>query len=260
MRPKARRTILLGIALLVAAFFYVVPPIPQDIAYHDFADKRTLFGLPNFWNVTSNLSFVMVGLVGMRKVWRGRLQGGLADLRAIYFLFFLGLLLTGLGSGYYHLVPSNRTLVWDRLPMAVVFMAFFSAVLGEQWSARLGRSALIPLVVLGVLSVFYWEGTELIGHGDLRPYVLVQFLPMLLLPILLLGFPSALTGPGYVWAVLAGYTVAKLCEWQDAAVLQVLGQLSGHTLKHVSAAAAGYIFLLALERRHIHGTAGPAKE
>jgi len=258
MRPKATRTFLLGITLLVAAFFYVVPPISQNTAYHDFADQRTLFGIPHFWNVASNLPFVIVGFVGMRKVWRGRFQGGLPDLRANYFLFFLGLLLTGFGSAYYHLAPSNRTLVWDRLPMAVSFMAFFSAVLGERWGGRVGRSALAPLVLLGVLSVLYWDGTELIGHGDLRPYLLVQFLPMLLLPVLLLGFPSAVTGSGYVWAVLAWYTVAKIFEWQDAAVLQVLGRFGGHSLKHVSAAAAGYVFLLALKRRHFNGTSRAA--
>jgi ceramidase len=258
MRPGAKRTFLFGIVLLVAALLYFVPPIPQDPGYHDFADQRTLFGIPHFWNVVSNLPFVMVGLVGMRKVGRGRLQGGLPDLRANYFLFFLGMVLIGLGSGYYHLAPSNRTLVWDRLPMAVSFMAFFSAVLGEHWSGRLGQSVLAPLVLLGVLSVLYWYGTELTGHGDLRPYALVQFLPGLLLPVLLLGFPSAVAGSGYVWAVLAAYTLSKILEWQDAAVLQVLGQLSGHSLKHVSAAAAGYLFLVALERRHVNDTAPAA--
>ena len=142
----------------------------------------------------------------------------------------------------------------------MTFMAFFSAVLGERWSAWLGQSTLAPLVVLGMLSVLYWDATELFGHGDLWPYVLVQFLPMLLMPLLLLlGFPSAVTGSGYVWAVLTGYAVAKVCEWQDAAVLQILGQLSGHILKHISAAVAGYVFLLALERRHVNGTAGASK-
>ena len=255
MRPKATRTFLLGITLLAAAFFYFVPPIPQDPAYHDFADQRTLFGIPHFWNVASNLPFVIVGLVGMLKIRRGRLQGGLPDLRANYFLFFLGLVLVGFGSGYYHLAPSNRTLIWDRLPMAVSFMAFFSAMLGERWSERLGRRALAPLVLLGVFSVLYWYGTECAGRGDLRAYLLVQFLPMLLLPVLLLGFPSALAGSGYLWMVLAGYTAAKVLEWQDAAGLHALGQLSGHSLKHVSAAVAGYVFLLALQRRQFNGTA-----
>jgi hypothetical protein len=249
MLPHLKRPLLLGLTLLVAAFFYWVPPLPQDPTYHQFADQRTLLGIPHFWNVISNLPFLVIGLLGLRRVWRGRLPGGLPELRANYFLFFLCMVLIGCGSGHYHLAPSNRTLLWDRLPMTLSFMAFFSAMLGEHGSARLGRLLLAPLVLLGGFSVLYWYATEVAGHGDLRPYLLVQFLPMLLLPILLLGGPSPLTGSGYVWAVLAAYTAAKLLEWQDAAVLHALGEFSGHSLKHVSAAAAGYFFLLALERR-----------
>jgi ceramidase len=258
LRPGTKRPFLFGIALLVAAFLYCVPPIPQDPEYHNFADHRTVFGIPHFWNVASSLPFVIIGLAGMLRVRRGRLPGGLPDLRASYFLFFLGMLLIGLGSGYYHLAPSNCTLVWDRLPMAISFMALLSAMLGEHWSGQLGRSMLAPLVLLGMLSVLYWYGTELAGHGDLRPYVLVQFLPMLLLPLLLLGFPSAVAGSGYIWAVLAVYALAKIMEWQDAAVLRVLGQVGGHSLKHVSASVAGYVFLLALQRRQFKGTSRAA--
>jgi hypothetical protein len=197
MRLRVIHISLLGFTLLVAAFFYGIPPIPQDPAYHHFADQRTRVGIPHFWNVVSKLPFVMVGLLGVLQSRRGRLPGGLPGFRTHYVLFFLGMVLVGFGSGYYHLAPSNRTLVWDRLPM-------------------------------------------------------------LFLPVLLLGYPSAVAGSGYIWAALAAYTVAKLLEWQDAAVLHVLGQLSGHSLKHVSAAAAGYLFLLALERRHLLGTSRAA--
>ena len=32
--------------------------------YHRFADQQTLLGIPNFWNVVSNLPFILVGAVG----------------------------------------------------------------------------------------------------------------------------------------------------------------------------------------------------
>ena len=53
---------------IAAAFWF--SPIPQDPTYHEFADRRTFFGIPNFWNVFSNLSFVLVGAFGLRMVSR----------------------------------------------------------------------------------------------------------------------------------------------------------------------------------------------
>jgi hypothetical protein len=45
----------------------LLPPIPQDQSYHQFADQRTIFGIPNFWNVVSNLPFLAVGAAGLRR-------------------------------------------------------------------------------------------------------------------------------------------------------------------------------------------------
>ena len=36
------------------------PPLPQDPTYHVFADRRTFFGIPNFWNVCSNLASLLL--------------------------------------------------------------------------------------------------------------------------------------------------------------------------------------------------------
>jgi len=249
MRPWMERTLLIGSALLAGAVIYALPPIPQDPAYHQFADQRRLLGVPSLWNVVTNLGFVAVGLAGLLRFRRGGCPGGLPELRAAYGLFFLGVALTGLGSGYYHLAPSNQRLLWDRLPMALSFTALLSALLGERVGALLGRRLLGPLVLFGQGSVLYWYATERAGSGDLRPYFLVQFLPLLILPLLLLGRPSSLPGSGYLWGALAAYTAAKLFEWGDVAVLGFLGQMSGHSLKHLAAAAAGLLILMALERR-----------
>src|SRR5215472_12695351 len=54
---------LAAIAVLAMLF---VPPIHQDPAYHHFADQRTLFGIPNFFNVVSNLPFLFVAIWGWR--------------------------------------------------------------------------------------------------------------------------------------------------------------------------------------------------
>ena len=47
----------LGIVSLIGLGF--LPPIAQDPLYHAFADQRALLGVPHFWNVVSNLPFVL---------------------------------------------------------------------------------------------------------------------------------------------------------------------------------------------------------
>src|SRR5438270_854583 len=67
-----------------------------------------------------------------------------------------------------------------------------------------------PLVALGVGSVLYWHWTETQGAGDLRFYFVVQFFPLVALPILFLLFRPRYTGTGDMLASLACYGVAKL--------------------------------------------------
>lgn len=240
------RLAIVGVALVAGvALAFSRPPFAQDPAYHAFADQRAFGGLPNFWNVVTNLPFLIVGAYGLRRLPRLRRP----ELAMEFGLFAAGVLLVALGSTWYHLAPSNATLVWDRLPMTVGFMALFALVVRDRLSGTIGRHALWPLLVVGAGSVFYWQATELHGAGDLRPYYLVQFLPMVLIPILLL------TGPGcgglrtaWIWATLAIYLVAKQAESHDRALYVATGLLSGHSLKHLVAALAVLCAVLAALR------------
>jgi hypothetical protein len=238
---RLRAPLLLVVALAMIVALAVHAPIAQDLAYHRFADARTLLGIPNFWNVASNLPFVIVGAFGLFALPR-RLHAIEPALKSAYLVLFLGVALVGFGSGYYHWSPNNETLVWDRLPMTLAFMAFFAIILGEHVSLSLARWLLWPLLAFGVGSVLYWQASERAGHGDLRPYILVQFLPMLLIPLILLLYPRP--GRGAIWLALAAYVAAKLFEQFDAQVYAALGGISGHSLKHL-AAAAGMAALLA---------------
>ncbi len=242
LKTPFRYALLGGISLAAAVLVLLRDPLPQDPHYHCFADGRALCGIPNFWNVVSNLPFLVVGLSGSMVLLRkgkgeGRDAGSL--------VFFLGILLTGFGSVWYHLHPDNHTLIWDRLPMTVAFMAFFSVIIRECMHEETGKNMLWPLLFLGMLSVYYWQMTERRGQGDLRFYLLVQFLPMLLMPLILLlfnkkGFPKM-----YFWLVLLAYVIAKAFELKDAELFQVAG-ISGHTIKHLMAAVAPLIFLAGL--------------
>lgn len=252
---RLRVGILVVAAALIAADFVTQGPIAQALAYHQFADQRSLLGVPNFWNVVSNAPFTLVGAAGLWLLLGQGPPGALPRLRPAYLIFFGGVALVGFGSAYYHWAPDNDTLVWDRLPMTVAFMGFFCAVVGERIDERLALRALGPLIVAGLASVLYWQATERSGHGDLRPYLLVQFLPLGLMPLILLLYPSRLSGTGYLWAVIAVYVVAKVCEEADRAIFGAGEVLSGHTLKHLTAALGPYLFLVALRRRRA-GVAG----
>jgi hypothetical protein len=250
MREKRSAMPLILITVIAVIAAALLPPIAQDAGYHRFADQRTLFGIPYFADVLSNLPFIVVGALGLRTLSPGCPPGGLTELMPAYRTFFAGMVLIGVGSLYYHFDPTNATLVWDRLPMTISFMAFFAAIVGEHLSATLGRRLLWPLIILGLGTVLYWHLTEAAGRGDLRPYGLVQFLPMALLPLLLLRHPSRLRGTRYLWAVLAAYALAKGAEAADERIFSLTGFISGHSLKHLLAASGGYAFLLALRRRH----------
>lgn len=256
MHVSPRLAIVFAISLVAALAVALHAPIPQPSAYHAFADQRRILGIPNFWNVVSNLPLLLVGLAGVRAVTTRSLQGALAPLRSAYFCFFLGGILVAFGSGYYHVAPSNDTLTWDRLPMTIVFMAFFTIIVGEHVRPSVGRRLLAPLVFLGLASVAYWHLSERAHQGDLRPYILVQYLPAALIPVVLLMFPSRLSRVELVWAVLATYVLAKLFEVTDRLVFSFGEIVSGHTLKHVVAALGMYVFLLALRlRRDRHADA-----
>jgi len=225
----------------------MLPEIPQDPAYHHFADTRTVLSIPNFWNVVSNLPFVLVGLAGLVLCVRSSLAI-VFEIKSSYIVFFIGIATVAFGSGYYHLWPSNQTLVWDRLPMTIGFMSIFSLIIAEFISVNIGRTLFIPLVIVGFASVFYWDYTESVNAGDLRFYGLVQFLPMLLIPLILLMYRSRFTHISLYWAVLFAYGLAKLAEMGDQQIYDFLG-FSGHSIKHLLAAAAPWMFYLALKKR-----------
>ncbi len=224
-------------------------PIPQSQSYHEFADNRALWGIPHFLDVTSNLAFVMVGVLGLYELLVRKSLKIVNENRPSYIVFFIGVALVGVGSGYYHLAPSNESLVWDRVPMTISFMALVSIVIGEFVSIRFGATLLIPLVATGILTVLYWYWTETTGHGDLRPYILVQFLPMIALPIILICFESGFTKTSGYWLLLSAYVFAKIFEHLDGEILLATGVISGHTLKHLAAAAGIFLLLASFRRR-----------
>ena len=239
LRDEWRLRIIQTVAVIGVMGALFLPPIPQDPAYHQFADNRTLFGIANFWNVVTNIPFALVGLFGLTRVSK------VVELRSSYLIVCLGIILVGMGSAYYHLAPSTPTLTWDRLPMTIVFMALFSAVIEDRVSSGTGKTLLWPLMVAGAGSVGYWHLSELQGGGDLRPYGLVQFLPIVLIPMMLILFPPGVLRPSFLWWMLVTYLLSKITEHFDLGIFEMTGMISGHSIKHLLASLAILLFVLA---------------
>jgi hypothetical protein len=258
MTRGARIAGLLGVAGAAGAAIAVFPPIPQDPTYHRFADTRPLGSVANGWNVVSNLAFLLVGLYGLWRVGRAPTGPDTAFIDARerwpYALFFAGVALTGLGSAYYHWAPDTPRLFWDRLPMTVGFMALLAAIVAERVSVTAGLVVLGPLIAAGVGSIIYWRAGELRGAGDLRPYALVQFLPALLILLMLWLCPPRYTGGGFLLGVLGIYGVAKVFEALDGPIFSLGSLLSGHTLKHLTVALAAWWVVKALDTRRAMAT------
>lgn len=245
------KLILLGLLTLAAIItVFTLKPVSQDLAFHNFADHRAFWGIPNFWNVISNIPFLVIGLAGLRLLRRAR---GSGPILLVYGVLFAGILLTGLGSAYYHYDPNNNSLIWDRIPMTIIFMSLLSATVAELIDMKLGFRLLLPLVSIGASSVLWWHYTETLGRGDLRLYGLVQYYPMVFIPLILILFRSPASNKGMrpLILVVAWYVIAKLLEKFDSPIYSALRFISGHSLKHLAAAVSTWYLVKLFEQKHI---------
>jgi hypothetical protein len=247
---------LFGFTLACLAAALLLPATPQPLDYHAFADERTFFGIPNFLDVVSNGGFVVAGAAGLVATFGSRARFEAAGERWPYAVLFVGALLTGFGSAYYHLAPDNERLFWDRLPMTVAFMGLVASQLGDRISARIGLGLLAPLLLLGATSVIYWRATERVGAGNVVPYVVLQAYAVFVL--LLASFTRSRYSLGHLlfW-VFGWYVLSKVLEALDHEIFAMGGIVSGHTLKHLAAAAAVFVVWRMLVRRDV--VPGPDK-
>ena len=229
------------LALPLVLLFAAVGPIPQTPAYHELADERSLYGVPNFFNVVSNATFLVVGAIALYLCSKRAVPGAVLSWK----VFFVGVLLVTFGSAYYHLQPNDARLVWDRLPMTVAFTALFSALVAEHITSVTERTVLPLALAVGISSVAWWHYWD-----DLRLYAWVQFGPLVALLYLMCAYPARYVHRGYLALGFGCYATAKVLEHADAEIFSVTsGAVSGHTLKHVIAALAPLCVYLMLKAR-----------
>jgi hypothetical protein len=247
---RARVGVLVAITVATVIAAFLIPPFAQPLEYHLFADTRSCFGIPNFANTMSNMAFLIVGVWGMRALAQHRPGMFLrADEAFAYRVLFIATALIAVGSAYYHLEPNNDTLFWDRLPMVVGFGALIGAIAGERIDRRAMQPALWAGILVGVFTLVYWLWTEHIGAGNLMPYALFQGYSIVLALAIIALFPSPYTGGRDLFIGLALYGVAKVAEAYDEPIFALGQVVSGHTLKHLIAAAGLAMILLMLLRR-----------
>ena len=230
--PYPTRLTVVGlVASAIALAVFVRPPVLQDAGYFAHADRRAFLGIPNALDVLSNLPFAAVAWLGLRRV---RALGG--PRRTAARIVFVAVGAVALGSSAYHLAPSPFGLLVDRLPIALAFAALFAWILGDRLGERWTALALAPLLALSALTLWIWYGSGALD-GDLRPYALVQAVPLACVPFLIALFPGELDDRRLALA-FALYLLAKVCEQLDARIFALGEIVSGHTLKHLLAAAA----------------------
>jgi len=223
--------------------------IAQPAHYHDFADRSAAFGIHHTADVLSNAGFALVAIWGWLTLWPKRASDQLRDGWPGYRLFLIGLLLTAFGSGFYHLAPDNARLIWDRLPIALACAGLLVGVRGDTKPGLRTEIEAIALGLFAVASVAWWVYTDSSGADDLRPYLLLQGLPLILIPLWQAIHRAPRTDRIAFAAAMALYVLAKLAEVFDHEIANALGFVSGHTLKHLIATMATAAVVWGLTRR-----------
>lgn len=224
---------------------------------HPFVDARMFWGIPNFMDVLSNVPLLLAGLLGVGVLQVRRGTQILPAVQLAMTVFFVGLMLTGLGSAWYHWAPDAQGLVLDRLGMAVTFAGALALAVSERVSVAAASVTLRMSLMVALLSA-----VMPLSHDNVWPWAVVQFGGMALMGWLSMQKPVAGAMGVRIGVLLALYAVAKLFELGDQAIFHATGELvSGHTLKHLVAALAVLPVVMAVRQnaRAVVGAPAPAR-
>lgn len=211
--------------------------------YHSFADQRSFWGISYGLNVLSNIAFCAVGLLACWNYYRE----GQRDTNL--WMTAIGAIVVCIGSGYYHLEPNDYRLLWDRLPMSLVFSGIFcygvtQLKLVPFWDKN---KFSYGYLVFSIAAVVCWFMGTLININLLAPYVFLQFGGLILLCYMaMIAYREKEKSLTYkIIAILVIYALAKVTETYDSQIFEITNHfISGHTIKHLLSAMALYIWLL----------------
>ncbi|MGH8641344.1 MAG: hypothetical protein ACRET6_06520 [Burkholderiales bacterium] len=249
-RVRRQVWLVIGAALAVYALLRLsLGPIPQGRSYHLLADTRTFLGaIPRAGDVLTNLAILAAGLFGL--ALRNRMTVAPEE-RTTVSMLIAAVILTAFGSAYYHWAPANPTLVWDRLPLAIVLVSVVALVLADRVHPLFARQGIWPLTALAVASVIVWGVSEAMGRGDLLLYLVVRVGAGIAIALLVILRRGRHTGTGWLVAALIGEILMAAFERHDHEIFRLTGGwISGHSLKHVLVGVAlGLVFWWLRARR-----------
>jgi hypothetical protein len=237
-RVRRQVWVVIGAALAVYGLLRLsFGPLPQDPSFHLFADTRTCLGvIPRAGDVLTNLAILAAGLFGL--VLRNRMTVAPEERIAVNVLI-AATILTAFGSAYYHWAPANPTLVWDRLPLAIVLVSVVALVLADRVHPLFARHGIGPLTALAVAGVAVWGVSEAMGRGDLLLYLVVRVGAGIAIALLVILRRPRHTGTKWLVAALIGEVLMATLERHDHEIFQLTGgRVSGHSLKHVTVGVA----------------------
>ena len=250
------KTLIAFTLLTIILYLLFGKPQTQPQSYHEFADTWGFLNIQNFFNVASNLVYLVVGLMGMYYLhdnWQNKETFANPNEAIPFYVLFLGSVLLAFGSAFYHMAPDNITLMADRFTMTVGFMGALSFIIAERIDLKWGLKLLPVLLVIGIVSVIYWIHPEMQVPpqvGDLKPYILVQALSLLLILIIYFLYPAKYSHGKYILYGLGLYASAKVLEIFDKQIYDVLGTgFSGHSLKHIASGLGVYLLLKYIQKR-----------
>lgn len=247
---RADRACLL-VLLLAFAVGFLLPAVSQDPAYHRFADQRQWLRIPHAADVLSNAGFALVGLAGVARLASRSRRRFSPSTEASLWCITLGLIGTALGSAWYHRDPTDATLVWDRLPLTLVFAGVLGAAIAQRVGDYVSRASLAVLFELGIATIVYWKLS-----GNLFPYLTLQFGGIAALLAVLMLTRRQMDPFPWAWVVV-WYVLAKVAELADQRIWDAThGVIAGHMLKHLSATAASVAALWPLFAREGGGVDG----
>jgi hypothetical protein len=234
---KTSRLLLGSVMLFVAGtVLQLIWPLSQPASYHHFADERSLDSLHNVADVLSNLVILAAGILNLG--WVGRHASRQPAQFPGMLVAAIGLVLTAFGSAWYHMAPTDATLVWDRFPMTIVFAGILAMLWTSAAGQRVGWVQMLIMVAVSLATIGYW-----LAFNSLWPYAILQFGGL----AVIVGMTLARKVDGvFAWTlVIVFYGIAKIFESLDWQVWDLSHHvIAGHALKHVASGLAGAALIL----------------